>query len=113
MSDNQSGLESGVVYGVAWKPPRSTRPLVFSKEKISPEEKRKHIRLKLLDQELAKLIALDLINEKDLLRVLQMMHSPDEENFTMAEAIVEQLHEDRRLKEQSLNGRRKSKIWKR
>jgi hypothetical protein len=41
-----------------------------------------------------------------------MMHSPDEENFTMAEAIVEQLHENRRLKEQSLNGRRKVKTWK-
>ncbi len=95
---------------VPWKLPCSKGPLVFFSD---AESKRKRIRLKLLDQELAKLIALDLINEKDLLRVLQMMHSPDEENFTMAEAIVEQLHEDRRLKEQSLNGRRKSKIWKR
>jgi hypothetical protein len=99
-----------VVNGVVWKPRRIIPSFTMPED---PEVKRKRIRLKILDQELAKLIALDLINEKDLLRVLQMMHSPDEENFTMAEAIVEQLHEDRRLREQSLNGRRKSKIWKR
>lgn len=99
-----------VVGGVTWKSPRFVKNLVFVED---AEVKNKRLRKKLLNQELAKAIALDIVNDDQLLRIIQMIESPDEENFTMAEAIVEQLHENRRLKEQSLNGRRKSKIWKR
>lgn len=100
-----------VIDGITWKAPRFVKGSLIRIEE--DELKHKRIRIKLLNEELAKAIVLDIVNDEQLLRIIQMMESPDEENFTMAEAIVEQLHENRRLKEQSLNGRKKSKVWKR